>query len=107
MGIKFVDDVPAQVKTSKGRSARILKQLTDNPNKWAIAYRVANRSLASSRSSALRKLGAEVTTRTENGRIIVYARVNGKVKKEFVAAKPKKSRKKAVRKQLAGPFDLI
>ena len=77
MGIKFVEEVPAQVKTSKGRNARIVAQLQQRPNEWAVAYRVASRSLASSRSSTLRKLGAEVTTRTENGRIIVYARVNG------------------------------
>lgn len=88
MGIKFVNEVPAQVKTSKGRSARIVAQLAEKPGEWAIAFRAANRSLASSRGSALRKLGAEVTTRTENGRIIVYARVNE-------AAKPRKKARKS------------
>lgn len=87
MGIKFVKEVPAQVKTSKGRSARIIEQLSQNPGQWAIAYRVASRSLASSRGSTLRKLGAEVTTRTENGRIIVYARTNGPAKKVRVSKK--------------------
>lgn len=82
MGIKFVEEVPAQVKTSKGRNARIVEQLQQNPNQWGIAYRVGSRSLASSRSSALRKLGAEVMTRTENRRIIVYARVNGTTPKK-------------------------
>jgi hypothetical protein len=82
MGIKFVEEVPAQVKTSKGRTARIVEQLQKNPGKWGIAYRVGSRSLASSRSSALRKLGAEVMTRTENRRIIVYAKVDGEVKRK-------------------------
>ena len=88
MGLTFVKEVPAQVKTTKGKAARIVAQLQANPGEWAVAYRMASRSLATSRASALRKLGAEVTTRTESGRIFVYARVLSVVKQ------PRKSRTK-------------
>jgi len=90
MGIKFVDEVPAQVKTSKGRNSRIVTQLTAKPNEWAIVYRCAKRSLAQSRSAALKKLGAEVTTRTEGNKVLIYARVSGVSK-----AKRKKATKTA------------
>lgn len=88
MTVKFVDEVPAQVKTHKGRNQRIVDTLSEKPGQWAIVYRLANRSTASSRASTLRKLGAEVTTRTEGGRVLLYARVNGAVKKRV-----RKSRK--------------
>jgi len=96
MGLTFVKEVPAQVKTTKGRSARIVEQLKKNPGEWAVAYRMASRSLATSRASALRKLGAEVTTRTESGRIFVYARFVGAVKAKRVgrAQGVKRTRKK-------------
>lgn len=92
MGLTFVEEVPAQVKTTKGRAARIVAQLHENPGQWAVAYRMASRSLATSRASALRKLGAEVTTRTESGRIFVYARVSG------VEKAPRKSRAQGVKR---------
>lgn len=87
MPLTFVKEVPAQVKTTKGRSARIVAELQETPGQWAVAYRVASRSLATSRASALRKLGAEVTTRTEGRRIFVYARVAASTKPYKVRAK--------------------
>jgi hypothetical protein len=88
MAIKFVKEVPAQVKTSKGRNSRIVAQLEANPNEWAVAYRTQKRSTAQSRAYALKNLGAEVTTRTEGSRIVIYARVVGKVK--VTKVRPKK-----------------
>lgn len=98
MGVKFVDEVPPQVKTTKGKNARIVAQLADKPNEWAIVYRVASRSLAQSRSSALRKLGAEVVTRTDGRQIHVYARIGNEAKKANGAVrvrvrKPRKANK--------------
>lgn len=104
MALTFVEDVPAQVKTTKGRSARIVAQLQENPGKWAIAYRMASRSLATSRASALRSLGAEVTTRTESGRIFVYARITSPQKASEKA--PRKSRAQGVKRTRKNKLNL-